>query len=158
MTEQEFRIKYSKLMDDSQALEDELKRYYALCNSKDLSDYWDIWNNKLGDSSFGQLLNLFKGKKYKKQFTDKFYSDLLKAKDIRNYYAHHVFLKCHFKKGLVPKIHENKLRDDYIFINNMYHDVVSLHQWKIDDNHRKHKVLKPNFERQIAEIQKYLIK
>ena len=64
MTEQEFRIKYSKLMDDSQALEDELRRYYALCNGKDLSDYWDIWNKKIGDNTFGQLLNLFKEKKY----------------------------------------------------------------------------------------------
>lgn len=139
MNSKEFKIKYAELMKMCMYLEDELRRYYALVNEKykDIDDYMRIWEEKEEDS-MGQLINLLNVNDPKYLISEDFINNLIKAKGIRNYYAHEVFLNSKIiKKDVVLPEFEKKINNDYIFLNSMYDEVCEKYEIKLNQRYKK---------------------
>ena len=134
MTEDEFRILHSKLIEQCIYLEDILRRYFCLVVSKNKFEEYLVHLDKVDDNTMGQLINCYKNSNADFSFPSDFIEKIEEAKDIRNFYAHNVFYKrVPIRHGVVQNVDAERLKKSYNKLIMLYDDFAEIYDKKYEE-------------------------
>lgn len=113
-------------------LEYSLKKYYAFCNEIDIDDF----NKILDDSKYEPLyktIELIRLDIFKYHIDGDMVLRLIQAKDIRNYYAHQVFLDNPIRRHYAKPEFASKIEEDIQFIDSLLQKISILYDRKREE-------------------------